>query len=254
MNAQKYLIVNADDFGQSAGINSGIIEAHERGIVTSASLMARWPAALEAAAYAREHPQLSLGLHVDLGEWAYRGNTWIPLYTVVPADDDKVVRDEISRQLAAFRRLVGKNPSHIDSHQHVHLREPIRSLLAETASKLGVSVRSCTGIRYCGEFYGQTAEGAPLPDRITVDGLIRIVAGLPSGVTELGCHPGQQDDLDTMYRHERARELAVLCDPRARVSIAAAGMELCSFHSEFARMTVGLELEKRKSSDEHGEV
>ena len=39
------VIVNADDFGQSAGINRGIVEAHERGIVTSASLMVRWPAA-----------------------------------------------------------------------------------------------------------------------------------------------------------------------------------------------------------------
>jgi predicted glycoside hydrolase/deacetylase ChbG (UPF0249 family) len=45
----KYLIVNADDFGQSAGINRGIIAAHEQGMVTSASLMVRWPAAHEAA-------------------------------------------------------------------------------------------------------------------------------------------------------------------------------------------------------------
>jgi predicted glycoside hydrolase/deacetylase ChbG (UPF0249 family) len=54
-------IVNADDFGQSAGINRGIVEAHQRGIVTSASLMVRWHAASEAAAaYARAHPRLSV--------------------------------------------------------------------------------------------------------------------------------------------------------------------------------------------------
>ena len=46
-------IVNADDFGQSPGITRGVIAAHERGIVTSASLMVRWPSANEAAAYAR---------------------------------------------------------------------------------------------------------------------------------------------------------------------------------------------------------
>src|SRR4051794_16830036 len=47
----RYVIVNADDFGQSRGINRGIILAHEQGIVTSASLMVRWAAAAEAAAY-----------------------------------------------------------------------------------------------------------------------------------------------------------------------------------------------------------
>ncbi|HEU4340947.1 MAG TPA: ChbG/HpnK family deacetylase, partial [Candidatus Binatia bacterium] len=60
----KYLIVNADDFGQSHGINRGIITAYGDGIVTSASLMVRWPAAADAAAYARKQPGLSVGLHI----------------------------------------------------------------------------------------------------------------------------------------------------------------------------------------------
>ena len=50
MTAPRSLIVNADDFGQSRGVNRGVIEAHERGIVTSASLMVRWPAAESADA------------------------------------------------------------------------------------------------------------------------------------------------------------------------------------------------------------
>jgi predicted glycoside hydrolase/deacetylase ChbG (UPF0249 family) len=77
------LIVNADDFGQSAGVNRGVIAAHERGVVTSASLMVRWPAAEEAASYARQRPGMSLGLHVDLGEWTFREGSWTPLYEVV---------------------------------------------------------------------------------------------------------------------------------------------------------------------------
>ena len=68
----RFLIVNADDFGQSAGVNRGVAMAHEQGIVTSASLMVRWPAATGAAAFGRAHPGLSVGLHVDLGEWARR--------------------------------------------------------------------------------------------------------------------------------------------------------------------------------------
>src|SRR6516225_220913 len=81
------LIVNADDFGQSPGVNRGIIEAHERGIVTSASLMVRWPAARAAASYARRHLKLSVGLHFDFAEWACENGNWRPLYEVVPQND-----------------------------------------------------------------------------------------------------------------------------------------------------------------------
>ncbi len=184
VHAKKHLIVNADDFGLSAGVNRGIIEAHEHGIVTSASLMVRWPATTEAAAYSQDHPDLSLGLHVDLSEWAYRHETWVPLYQVVPTDDITAVADEVLRQLTTFRTLVGRDPTHLDSHQHVHLQEPVRSALGEIARTLAVPLRQCSPkVHYCGEFYGQAAEGWPFPDAISVDGLITILAKLPPGLT-----------------------------------------------------------------------
>src|SRR5438046_10117756 len=97
---ERTLIVNADDFGQSPGINRGIIAAHERGIVTSASLMVRWPAAVAAAAYARAHPRLSVGLHVDLGEAIYRAGEWIALYELVDRHDARAVDAEVRAQAA----------------------------------------------------------------------------------------------------------------------------------------------------------
>jgi len=234
LNANKrYLIVNADDFGRSSSVNQGVIEAHGRGIVTSASLMVRWPAAAGAAAYAREHPDLTLGLHLDLGEWVYREGEWLPAYEVVPADDSPAVTEEAARQLAAFRRLVGRDPTHLDSHQHVHLREPVRSVLSEVAGELAVPLRHYDPrIRYCGDFYGQTGEGQPLPEGISADALIEILAALPSGVTELACHPGLDDGLQSTYRSERAVEVGVLCDPRVRATVAAKDSELCSFASQ----------------------
>src|SRR4051794_21157272 len=120
MAAGRYLIVNADDFGRSPGVNRGIVRAHEHGIVTSASLMVRWPAAAEAAGYGRPRPGLSLGLHVDLGEWSLCGADWQPVYEVVDSDNPGAVAAEVGRQLAAFRSLVGRDPTHLDSHQHVH--------------------------------------------------------------------------------------------------------------------------------------
>src|SRR5437763_1168331 len=124
MVAERCLIVNADDFGQSPGTNQGIMETFERGIVTSASMMVRWPAAAAAAAFSRRHPEFSIGLHVDLGEWTYHDEAWSSVYEVVPLNDPGAVADEVARQLATFRHLMGREPTHIDSHQHVHREEP----------------------------------------------------------------------------------------------------------------------------------
>jgi predicted glycoside hydrolase/deacetylase ChbG (UPF0249 family) len=231
VDAERFLIVNADDFGQSRGINEGIFEAHQRGIVTSASLMVRWEAAAAAAAYVHEYPNLSLGLHVDLGEWAYRSGEWIPLYEVTRLDDTSALEAEIERQLGQFRSLVGREPTHIDSHQHVHRSEPAHSMLIQRAQKLGVPLRGVDPtINYVGAFYGQMGNGTPLPEAIGVEALIKILRALPIGVSELGCHPGRGDDTNSMYGAERYEELRVLCDPRIRETIAAEKIHLISFH------------------------
>lgn len=228
--ADRRLIVTADDFGQSRGVNRGIVETHERGIVTSASLMVRYPAAAEAAVYAGDHPSLSVGLHVDLGEWTCRDGAWAARYTVVPDDDAAAVEDEIVRQLRRFQELVGRPPTHLDSHQHVHRREPVRSVLGALAREMSIPLRETDGrIAYSGAFYGQTADGQPWPEAITVAGLVRTLEGLPAGLTELGCHPGYAEDLDTMYRAERAREVVTLCDPRVRAALGRLDIRLTSF-------------------------
>src|SRR6266851_360330 len=231
MSAKRYLIVNADDFGHSSAINRGVIYAHDHGIVTSASLMVRWPAAVEAAEYARNRPGLSLGLHLDFGEWVYKDkNNWTPVYHVVPLDDATALRDEVSRQLAVFRTLMGRDPSHIDSHQHAHLREPARSVVLGAALELRVPVRDCNPeIHYCGRFYGQTAEGSPYTGGITSDALIEILSQLPPGVTELACHPGEGQVPNTTYKDERAKEVKALCDLRVRSALIEMGIELCGF-------------------------
>jgi len=227
----RYLVVNADDFGLSSGVNRGIIEAHERGIVTSASLMVRASAAVEAATYGREQPGFSLGLHVDLGEWSYgRDGEWRQAYGVIADDNPTAVREEVSRQLEQFRALVGVAPSHLDSHQHVHLCDPAKSVLLGIARELDVPLRHFThGFEYCGAFYGQTGKGDPMPEAITVEALIDTLASLTAHLTELACHPGLGGDLDNTYGIEREIEVTTLCDPRVRGAITAAGVRLISF-------------------------
>src|SRR5260370_23750060 len=184
MNTNRYLIVNADDFGLSPCVNQGIIRAHEHGIVTSASLMVRWPAAKAAADYAAAHPRLSVGLHLDLAEWVYRDEQWVARYQVVPADDERAIADEVARQLDAFRRLLGKDPTHLDSHQHVHRNEPVLSIMKRLAQELAVPLRSFSQqVRYCGDFFGQTGEGEPYPEGISLVGLLKTISFLPVAVT-----------------------------------------------------------------------
>jgi predicted glycoside hydrolase/deacetylase ChbG (UPF0249 family) len=226
----RFLIVNADDFGQSTGINRGIIEAHERGIVTSASLLVRWPAATEAAAYARTHSSISLGLHFDFGEWQFRNGHWSKLYEVVPEEDANCVRAEIQRQIAIFRRLAGSEPTHLDSHQHVHGRAALAPVFLDIARELNVPLRNYDPrICYYGGFYGQDDSGNGLPGLITVEALLRTLEKLPGSITELGCHPGYAADLDSMYCSERSVEIETLCDPRVRRALAANSIQLRSF-------------------------
>lgn len=230
MSDNKYLIVNADDFGMSPGVNRGVIKAYEQGIVTSASLMIRWESSKEAAGFARENENLSLGLHIDLAEWAFRNGSWIPLYEVVPLDKYESVRDEVLRQMEAFQNLMQQYPSHLDSHQHIHLHEPLKSIVVEISHNIGVPLRHLSpDVSYCGEFYGQTATGEPLMNAISLTRLINILETIPPGITELACHPADGEDFDGMYRSERKREVEVLCDPAVRDALSELNIELRSF-------------------------
>jgi predicted glycoside hydrolase/deacetylase ChbG (UPF0249 family) len=223
------LIVNADDFGRSPGINRGVIRTFEEGIVTSATMMVRWPAAAEAADYCRRSA-LSVGLHLDLGEWEYRDGEWHTRYELAAARTPDAVAEEIERQLERFERLTGRPPTHLDSHQHIHYGRPVRSELRRVGERLGVPVRDVTpGIAHSGAFHGQDGRGAPLPDAITVEALVRTIETLPAGITELGCHPATDYDHDSSYDRERLQEATTLCDPRVRAAIDRCGVALRSF-------------------------
>jgi predicted glycoside hydrolase/deacetylase ChbG (UPF0249 family) len=228
--AARWLVVNADDFGLTRGVNAGIIAAHEHGIVTSASLMVRYPAAAEAANYAAARGKLSLGLHLDLGEWQCAGGDWQEVYCVVPLDDAGAVAAEARRQLGLFRELAGRDPTHLDSHQHVHRGEPVRSAALALAAELGVPLRDfAPRISYCGGFYGQAARGEPWPEGISRAALLGLLHDLPPGVTELSCHPGLDDELTTMYCRERRLEVEVLCDAEVASAVRRLDIRLVSY-------------------------
>src|SRR5437870_6760472 len=126
MSAAKLLIVNADDLGLSNGVNEGIVKAHTDGIVTSASLMVTAPAAREAAAIARDHPALSIGLH-----WVGDG----PGQRELDIEDTAAVREQLGRQLDLFVSLMGREPTHLDSHHHLHREASAFALFEDMATR-----------------------------------------------------------------------------------------------------------------------
>jgi len=208
--APRKLIVNADDLGYTPLTSAGIFAARRDGIVTSASLMVRRPDAAAAVRRAQEEGFDDLGLHLDLGEWTYLGGRWRKLYGVVALEDPVAVRDECERQLESFERLVGRPPTHLDSHQHVHRDDPVRPVARAIAARLG---------------------GRSAAECLSVEAILGILARSTADVIELGCHPGLDPDLETMYCHERRREVEVLCAAGLRERIAEAGFTLATFAS-----------------------
>jgi len=151
------LIVNADDFGFTSGVNRAIVEAHTHGVVTSSTLMANGPAFAEATQLAITLPRLSVGCHVVLidGE-PVLGAEQLPTLTTRTAASrfrdglitfaaraiaDKMNTDEIVAEVKAqIRRIqaAGIAVSHLDTHKHTHLFPAILRPLLRAAASCGI--------------------------------------------------------------------------------------------------------------------
>ena len=159
----KQLIVNADDFGLTTGVNQGILRAFKDGIVTSASLLVTGSAFEEAVALAQQSPELDVGLHLTLvEERAVLGRELLP--TLVdetgrfPDTSGEFFRraflgrinwDEVEREIAAqiaqFQKT-GLRLSHLDSHQHLHMFPPVFQIVRRlTRGMDNVSIRNAAG-------------------------------------------------------------------------------------------------------------
>jgi predicted glycoside hydrolase/deacetylase ChbG (UPF0249 family) len=153
MTTATRLIVHADDFGIAEPVNAGIVEAHDRGIVTSVSLMATGPAFDHAVALARSRPKLDVGVHLVLTEQRPLTNAPSlvgPSGRFVPHAIElarkrlrgTVSLDEVRAELdAQIRRVRGAGiaVSHLDGHQHVHVLPGVAKVVAELAATYGIA-------------------------------------------------------------------------------------------------------------------
>ncbi len=151
------LIINADDFGMTSGVNRAIAEAHRDGCVSSTTLMATGAALSDAVAIARATPTLATGCHVVLVDGrpvsdpaavpslvdpraTDRFRSRVPrlaLAAIRGKLSEKEIYQEVSAQL---ERLIsqGISLSHVDSHQHSHILPVVARAVLKAASEHGI--------------------------------------------------------------------------------------------------------------------
>jgi hopanoid biosynthesis associated protein HpnK len=151
----KRLIVNADDFGFTRGVNAGIRQAFERGILTSATLMANGDAFDEAVAIAKANPKLGVGIHmVAVGGRPVADADEIPSLVdrngLLPRTLTDLIKllargrvrvEHIEREFAAQVervRRAGLTPTHLDSHKHSHTQPLVMTALTRVASAFNI--------------------------------------------------------------------------------------------------------------------
>lgn len=219
---EKCLIVNADDFGASTGVNRGILECHTRGIVSSASLMVTGSAVGEAVSMSLDHPELAVGLHWDV---------WGEDEREFDIDNLQAVHVNFHQQLDEFYRLLGRMPTHVDSHRHAHRGGRLMPLFRELVKPLGVPLRDDGQVRFVGGFYAQWQWMVTNLKYVSVPFLQRMLREeVGEGWTEFSCHPGYPSpDYAAVYYAEREAEVRTLTDPRIRQTAEELGIRLASY-------------------------
>jgi predicted glycoside hydrolase/deacetylase ChbG (UPF0249 family) len=230
----KYLITNADDFGFTRDVNSGIIEAHRHGILTATTLMATGAAFDHAVELARQNPELDVGVHLVLVDSAGFPPT-------IPRLLFSLGRIHIYEELVRQVRKVldaGLRPTHLDTHKHTHLLPQVFNAVTRIAQEFKIPwvrrrfgpfrllpIRGCrstdhfTGFRLTGRY------GAPE--------LAELIRRLPEGSTEFMCHPGlctaELRSARTRLKESRRRELDALVSPEVRAALEESGVKLTRY-------------------------
>lgn len=237
----RLLIINADDLGYDPAVTTGILEAMDRGVVSSATLMVNSPSSADAAHRARGR---AVGLHLNLARWAPCWPGFPPgLLSNGELDEANagklsaaVAEGETLAQLDRFEALFGAPPTHVDVHKHLHLHPAVFEGLCAAARLRALPVRSLDAamrtrlrerqVRTCDAFIGEASAGGEA--YWTLNRLREQLSALSGdGCTELMCHPGYAPaTVKSGYSAQREVELETFLHPGARALIAHLGFTL----------------------------
>ena len=242
------MIFNADDLGRTVGINDGIFEAHERGLVRSATLMVGFDSSADAGQRMRQHPGLGVGLHLTMSGArptlpAAELPSLVDAHGLLPRKPElfgqprlEEVLSEARHQLMLFREFTGRDPTHFDSHHHSHRHPVVAEAVVTLALELGVPVRRSSEAlseRFRVRKVASTDSffEAFFDSGATVETLLSLFSAARGGSLgssiEVMCHPGYADEVlraESGYADAREREIGVLCDPEVLGAFTAAGL------------------------------
>jgi predicted glycoside hydrolase/deacetylase ChbG (UPF0249 family) len=235
------LIINADDLGYDPAVDRGLLRAMRTGLVTSATLMVNTPSSLEAA---RAAEGLHVGLHLNLARWSPVGSGFPEEFLSGKAFlearagslPEAVVAEETRAQLARAEALLGRRPTHLDVHKHLHRAPNVLRGVAEVARAEGLPVRAldarmratlrAQGVATTEHFVGEAGNEAYW----TLARFLAALAALEPGTTELMCHPGEPPSQVTSgYGQQRLVELDTFTSALARAALLRTDVELSDF-------------------------
>lgn len=204
------LIINADDFGYSPGINLGIVASHENGMLTSTTMMANMPGFEHGVELAKQHPNLGIGVHLTLtcGKPLLSGGTTlmennefrkISFYEKEFSIDTEELYKEWEAQIKKII-AAGIQPTHLDSHHHVNRISPMKEVFVELAQKYKLPVRNNFEVpktlktvnRFFTEF-DSLSQSKEIWKEMTIQNLIQDCQEY--GTVEVMCHPGYLDHI-----------------------------------------------------------
>ena len=277
----KKLIVNADDFGRRPLINQAVAEAVDKKGLLSASLMAGESYFAEAVDIAQKRPQLGVGVHLTLVDGvpvlpaekiptlAVHEGRFLPDHGafVKAYVQGKIARRDIERELAAqLDKVIGAGlvPTHVDSHQHMHMLPGIFPLALKLAAERGIKrVRISRGIYGnpftpwpgIGDLVGKfglealsvldrrqaQVQGFACPDNfvgqvaggaVTAAFMKELAENFADGSVEVMLHPGLENEpliRETGWQHDYEAEFHAVCDADVQEKLSRKGIVLSNF-------------------------
>lgn len=248
----KKVIFNADDYGYSQGINKGIVEASNNGVVRSTTMMANMPGFDHGVSLLPTAKNLKVGVHLCLTTGKSLGGVYKTLtdengsflsltQVIQNAKDGKIDLSEVEAEYTLqIEKIInaGIKPTHFDGHHHSQNLNGVVDVFLKLAKKYNVAVRIEEPSKLSGEYANiktTSFDASFFGDNVTqnqIDTILSTSTDHINNTIEVMCHPGYADDFvmsSSSYNKTRETELEILTNHQIKELIQQKGYALSDF-------------------------